>query len=242
MKIMEYNLQSGKNYEEKRERNYDFSLNVIKAEAPDIVGLCEVGKQPSGVFGAYPLECEVDKYLGEALGMYSYYGISTYFDGFGYGNALLSKHPIKSAKTVIIPDVPTEERIPGRYYETRSILAAELDVPGGLTVLVSHFGLVDAERKNAIDTLMPLISEAKGTVIFMGDLNIGHNDPLLSPVYEKLNEAGRDLGELLLTFPSDEPKQKIDYIFVSKELKILSQKTIRTRASDHVPYVVEIDF
>ena len=152
MKIMEYNIMSGRNNEEIYARNYDCSLEVIRSENPDIVGICEVGRQPSDIFPAYDLDCEISEYFGRELNMDAYHGVAEYFSGYAYGVAILSKYPIKSAKTVKVPDVT--DRKPGGYYESRCLAVCELDYPGGLTVIVSHFGLVHEERMNAVDTLL----------------------------------------------------------------------------------------
>ena len=239
IKVMEYNIQSGRNNDVPYVRDYDLALNVIKDQMPDIIGLCEVGKQASHIFPKYDIDCEIVEYYAKELGMYGYFGPSVYFDGEGYGNALLSKFPIKSSKKIVIPDV--ERTDPTKYYETRSVSVVELDVEGGLTVLVSHFGLADEERKNAIKTVCDILDNINTPVIFMGDLNMGCNDNNLDSIFERLNEVC-ERNNIPLTIPSDNPKYKIDYIFISKEFKAESVYTLQTRASDHIPYVAELDF
>ena len=60
--------------------------------------------------------------------------------------------------------------------------------------------------------------------------------------YERLNEVSGENKNVPLTFPSDNLKYKIDYIFTSDELRVKSFKNIQTRVSDHVPYVAEVEF
>ena len=43
------------------------------------------------------------------------------------------------------------------------------------------------------------------------------------------------------TFPSDKPVEKIDYIFVSRDIKVLSAYVPEIIASDHRPLVAEIE-
>jgi endonuclease/exonuclease/phosphatase family metal-dependent hydrolase len=44
----------------------------------------------------------------------------------------------------------------------------------------------------------------------------------------------------LLSFPSDAPDRKIDYIFVSKDVEVLTADIPAIVASDHRPHTAEI--
>jgi endonuclease/exonuclease/phosphatase family metal-dependent hydrolase len=48
-------------------------------------------------------------------------------------------------------------------------------------------------------------------------------------------------GKGLLTFPSDAPKIKLDYVFVSKDIKVKSVAVPTDIVSDHFPFVAEIE-
>ena len=62
------------------------------------------------------------------------------------------------------------------YYETRCVLRARIAVAGGITVLVSHFGLAQSEKRNAVAKVLELLKEETGPVILMGDFNMEPND------------------------------------------------------------------
>ena len=100
LKVATYNIWSGRNNVEPQTRNYDWTAEVISEIAPDVIGLQEVSKQPCSGFSAYDIEEDVPEYLGKKLGMYSYFAPAIINNSYGYGNALLSKYPIKSAKNV----------------------------------------------------------------------------------------------------------------------------------------------
>ena len=100
MKIMTFNTQHCLNYLEQR-IDFDVMANAILTCDPDIVGLNEMrGK------GDDPEYTEQVKILAEKTGMpYYYFAPAISFEGGGpYGNGFLSKIPILSAETVIIPD------------------------------------------------------------------------------------------------------------------------------------------
>ncbi len=68
LKLMTYNVQSGKNDEDITERNYDYCACVIESLNPDIIGLNELGRHAHGEsFPKLELGCEPDEYLGKKL-------------------------------------------------------------------------------------------------------------------------------------------------------------------------------
>ena len=105
LKVMSYNIQSGRNYGDVLTRGYDWQIEVIKNAMPDILGVQEMGKHPSAGFPLYPIEGNPTDYFAKELGMYSYFAQAILVGGkYPYGNAIFSKYPIKNAKTVMIPD------------------------------------------------------------------------------------------------------------------------------------------
>ena len=237
MIIMTYNVQSGWNNETKRERNYDCACSVIREAAADIVGLNEVGNKPIDGIPSH------SGYMGEKLGMEDFFAPAFVNRGYPYGNALLSKYPIKAKKRISIPDPP---RVKRGYYETRCMYECTVDTElGEISVLGSHFGLVGEERANAVKTVADTIDRIKleapdRHIIFMGDLNMEPDDPLLAPIFSRMTEVTFSLGTEEYTSPSDSPRHKIDYIFISDGVKAESAGIINTRASDHFPIVARI--
>ena len=256
LKVATYNTQSGRSNDAVSVRNYDSIVRVLQEVNADIVGLQEVGKHPTAGFPEYIMEGEPTEYIAEKLQANSYFAQAEFFYGkYPYGNSLITKYPITSAKTVLIPD--PVERVDNGYYQTRSILVAELDICGGVTVLVSHFGLMPEEKKNAVETALKLINEIKTPILLMGDLNMTADDEILAPLFQALQDTVNGAKEPF-TWPSNMEKEvgdyeakikeisnrsqagrKIDYIFASKNFKVENVEVVQTRASDHMPYVVD---
>ena len=82
------------------------------------------------------------------------------------------------------------------------------------------------------------ISEEK--CILMGDFNITPDDPLLVPISSRMYDTANCFTRELLSFPSDKPEIKIDYIFTSRDIKVLSADIPADVVSDHRPYIAVI--
>ncbi len=226
MKLMSFNTQHCLNFLE-QSVDYEIMAKAILDMDADVVGLNEMFN--GGGF------CEQTKKLAELTGIENYYFAKAIDDTEGpYGNGILSKIPFKSVETVIIPD-PNPKK-PGGWYETRCILKAELE--NGLRVLATHFGLERDEQENAVKAVLEHIRDEK--CILMGDFNVEPTDELLNPIRERLIDASLGLCENKLSFPSDKPRIKIDYIFVSRDIKVVSADIPNIVASDHRPHVAEI--
>jgi endonuclease/exonuclease/phosphatase family metal-dependent hydrolase len=118
------------------------------------------------------------------------------------------------------------------------LLKAKLD--GGITVLVIHFGLNSDEQKNAVKTVLENIEKDK--CILMGDFNVTPTSVVLSPITKVMQDTASFLSEQKFSFPSDNPRIKIDYIFVSKDVKVVSAEIPADIVSDHLPYIAKMDF
>ena len=76
----------------------------------------------------------------------------------------------------------------------------------------------------------------------MGDFNVTPDNPVLEPIRAKMLDTYTFVEGEKLSFPSDNPTIKIDYIFVSHDLKVLSADIPEVIASDHRPHVAEIEW
>lgn len=229
MKIMTFNTQHCLNFVE-RFIDFDLMAKVINDSGADIVGLNEMRGQ-----GSAPKYTDQTGKLGELTGLTPYFGQAIGYDGVKpYGNGLLSRLPILKAETIIIPD-PVEKTGP-KNYETRALLKATLE--GGITVLVTHFGLNVDEEELAVKTILENMEPEK--CILMGDFNVEPDDPILDPLRKVFKDAADLIPGPALTFPSDAPIKKIDYILVTPDVEILGAEVPPIVASDHFPHTAEV--
>lgn len=232
LRIMSFNTQHCLNFLT-RKIDFDSVADAVRGVGAHIVGLNEM--RGAGTDPEYTAQTEI---LAEKLGYYSFFAKAIDVKGSNpYGNGLLSKYPILSAEVIPIPD-PVIRAYNG-YYESRCVLKARIDVPGGIvTVLVSHFGLNPDEQKNAVETVIGAMDAR--SCIFMGDLNVTPEDSVLLPIRDKLFDTAELFGGKLLSFPSDEPDRKIDYIFTTRDVSVTEADIPEIVVSDHRPHLAVI--
>ncbi len=213
--------------------DYDLMAKTIVDQGADIVGLNEM-------FGDGPLVDEFHQVakLSEKTGLkYWYFAEALLICGHSpYGNGLLSRYPIVKAETVMVPD--PEVKAYSELYETRAVLKATLE--NGLTVLVTHFGLNLDEHENAVQTVLNNLAPEK--CVLMGDFNVTPDSALLLPIRDRMMDTADLFAEPLLSFPSDKPDRKIDYIFVSRDLTVTQADIPNVVASDHRPHTAVLEF
>jgi len=251
LKLMTYNIWGGKSFEEhlsgipEAECNRDCALvaEVIKNTGADIVALNEV------------FNCE--KFGNQAeqiakLAGYEYFWFDPAFmnpalSGF-YGNALLSKYPITSVNKTRI-----EAETGVRLAEQRTVLCATIDCDGmALDVIVSHFGLVEAEKVRAVDAVLKFAKGSDHKCIFMGDLNSTRDTVHVERLREVLR-ASNDGDEEIMTWPVEPiPPQfytyntplygrQIDYIFVGEGIRAMKTEAVYSLASDHKALCADVE-
>ena len=230
--IMSYNTQHCLNFIT-RKIDFDIIADTIKKCEADIIGLQEIRDESQDP--DYQAQAKI---IAHKLGYpYYYFAEAIRFQGINpYGNAIISRYPILSAETILIPD-PEFRKYDG-YYETRCLLKAIFDVGHGLNVLVSHFGLNPDEQENAVETILSNLSEEH--CVLMGDFNMEPDNPILNPITQILHDTANDFSTPKSSFPSDVPTAKIDYIFVSNDLKVQCADIPEIISSDHRPHIATI--
>ena len=232
LKIMSYNVLHCENYITKK-IDIDAFADVIRTSGADIIGLNEI--RGKGIIPGYTAQA---KALAERLGYHFYFARAIFVGGTSpYGNALLSRYPIKSAETVMIPD--PETRNGTHRYETRCLLKARIDVGDGLNIVVTHFGLNPEEQINAVKTVCDNLPSER--CVLMGDFNATPENPVLDCIKERLYDTAALFDCKKLSFPSDKPEIKIDYMFTTKDISVLSADIPEIVLSDHRPYISVVE-
>jgi endonuclease/exonuclease/phosphatase family metal-dependent hydrolase len=196
---------------------------VIEELGADIVGLQEVDAR-------YHVEDGDDQaeYLAGATGMTAVSGPALVRHRGTYGNAVLTRWPVKEVRRV-------EIGVTGR--EPRAVLDTDIDVAGfDVRVIVTHFGLRNSERRRQTQMLMSMLGPRRhGCTVLLGDFNewapIGHT---LRQLHAAL---GRSRG--VRSFPSWLPVLALDRIWVHPASALARLEAHRSRlaarASDHLP-------
>ena len=204
-------------------------IATLKAERADVICLQEVWASDSGV--------DQVASLAAAIGFHHARTPAPFFEGFSFGNAVLSRWPILDAQTHVLPDAN------GRPSH-RSVLATTIDAPfGPLQALSTHleFRFDRSEtRQTQTRALARIVAEFRNDpnnsfpVVIGGDFNaLPHSDEMrhlfgaAQPELENLifhdSWAMAGDGSPGNTWSSDNPhlvdatwpNRRIDYILVS---------------------------
>ncbi|MHB8109929.1 MAG: endonuclease/exonuclease/phosphatase family protein [Syntrophorhabdaceae bacterium] len=211
---------------------------IIAGMNPDIVALQEldVGLSRTGrVDQADLIASELDMY-------FHFHPSLTIHDG-RYGNAILSRYPIRLVKAGGLPSRRKEPR--------RGALWVEVTMHGHkIQVINTHLGLTPVRRRTQSVTLMGpewLGNErCVAPVILCGDMNSMPG----SYVHHIFSRNMTDAQNLLpgnhrprRTWPSISPFLRLDHVFLSKGILVKNVRTPRSMdskmASDHLPLLVE---
>jgi endonuclease/exonuclease/phosphatase family metal-dependent hydrolase len=210
---------------------------VIEQFNPDVVALQELD-----VFRKRSEHEDQAKIIAEILEMDHFFAPAIVLENEKYGDAILSRLPMKHIKTDILPGY-----IEGSRREPRGALWVEIQV--GLKkvqVITTHLGLTFAERQLQIDALLSeswLESEqCPENIIFCGDLNFSSRSKLYKQCLRHLDEISAVAGPPG-TYCGRYPFIRIDHVFYRGRLNAQSSLVGDTDwariASDHRPLIVD---
>ncbi|MEJ6951615.1 endonuclease/exonuclease/phosphatase family protein [Natronospora cellulosivora (SeqCode)] len=216
LKVMNYNIRQGLGMDDKLD--LDRIAKVIEDSNADIISLNEVDHRlPRSRF-----QNQIE-YLAEKLDMNYVFGPNLKTRTGSYGNAILSKYPLKN---VVNHSLPTREDI-----EARGVLEAEVTLSTGkdINIFSTHFTPSYIERPKQLAWTNDYLKSLENPYIFMGDLNMEF------PVINNQESLMADFK----TFPAIEPTHGIDHIFTNLSFDLVDKYVIDTPASDHLPVVAK---
>ncbi len=228
LKVMSYNIHYGVGMDD--QRDLERIAAIISAEAPDLVGLQEIGNKAMA-----------DE-LSRLTGMPAVFGPSKGSDD-AYGDAILSKHPLEWVGNVALPTASSS-----RY----QAMAVDADVSAlygtGAKVrfINTHFDWTDSigsqeSRRASVNVIeRGLCDELPKLAILAGDLNA---QPGSLPLTD-LDQVGWHLsllGQPMATHGAPNPTQQIDYVLLRPQSnwRILDVRVLdEPVASGHYPVVL----
>jgi endonuclease/exonuclease/phosphatase family metal-dependent hydrolase len=233
--------------------------NTVPIDGPNAVRvdkvaalLIEIGYEIVGLNEVYEKGPD-DRYCDQAPKLAKLCGAKDYVFGLGkefewkdiIGNAVLSKYPIVGQEIIPVPAPTEEERNPEEksWYEDRVIVKTTIDVGQKIDFISTHFGLNRLEQQRMIAALLKIIDNEDKPFVLCGDFNALPESDILSPLFERLQSAAKETGKQQdFTWASYDPQRTLDYIFLSKEFKVLEFEVVKTVLSDHLPLraVVEL--
>jgi endonuclease/exonuclease/phosphatase family metal-dependent hydrolase len=226
VRVMSYNLHFG--FDVEGWSDLEATARAIEASGAEVVGLQEVSRGWY-VNGSTDMLAWLQRRLRMPYARFA--GASDPI----WGNAVLSRYPIVASQVVRLP----REGVPLR----RNALRVELDLGAGrrLRVVVTHLHHLEGPdgtrvRLAQLPRLLDAVAGRPATVL-MGDVNAEPGSAEVALVRRAgLTDAftaggGGPADEL--TWPSDRPNRRIDYIWLSGDLAATGFVATTSTASDH---------
>ncbi|MCM8526553.1 MAG: hypothetical protein NE327_08565, partial [Lentisphaeraceae bacterium] len=159
------------------------------------------------------------------------YGKAMDYDGGQYGEAVLSKYPIKAVKNYPLPAE--------KGAEPRAALTVLVNIPGTETeylFIATHLDHLKKETNRIMqaERLNEIMASHKGHYIIAGDMNAEPDSKTMKILSEKAVFTPKE--KHLPTYSSDKPKIKIDWIGTDKSAK---WKLLESYTADKVPNAPE---
>ena len=197
----------------------DALVEVVRAAAPDVVGLQE---PPRGPWGRRRLRTFARRA-----------GLRVAVGGRGARTTALLVAP-----GVVVADARAH-RLRWRVGRTRrGFAAARVD---GVAIVVLHLALHPAERAGHLGAILGELAATTGPRVVVGDLNELPGGPTWVRLTGELRDA---VDPPRPTFTAARPRRRLDAVLVSPELHVISSQVpdgdAARRASDHLPVVVDL--
>lgn len=214
---------------------------VISRHAPDIVALQELDMHRERTGGI-----DQPHMIAQRLEMLYHFHPNLCVEEERYGNAILSRFPIRLIQAQRLPPLNHESK-----WEPRGALWVALDCEGRPVHFINtHLGLRKKERLQQVRALLgeEWIEKAlnQGAVVLAGDLNALPNSTIYRRLTQHLRDVQTDLKDHkpLPTWFSQCPVGRIDHVFVSAGIEVVNIKVSKTAmdkvASDHLPLIVDL--
>lgn len=230
VRVMTYDLNNG--FNTKGKLNIEEIAQVIENNNPDIVALQEVSR-------GWVINGRLDMlaWLSQRLHMPYVFGPTA--DQFA-GNAILSRYPILAYSREDLPS--SGLLIPS------SLILALIEVGENERFKVITTDLYDAHEDVTLRLLEAesivafLNGISSGRIVFLGSINAEPDSGEIRTLHQtQLMDAAANIDqELVYTFASDNPQQRIDYIWTSYDLQATDVQVPLSTASDHMPVVAVI--
>lgn len=239
LRVATYNVHGCRGTD--RRRSEHRIAEVIAVLDVDVIGLQELdlNRRRSG---------RVDQaaVIAERLGWHCYFHPAFRAGDEQFGNAILSRFPMRLRQAAALPSVMTR-----LCPESRAAIWMEIDTRNGtVQVMNTHLGLGRRERL----TQAQLLAGPKwvgrlatdDALILLGDFNSMPGSPPLELLGQHLRATRALLAtsSRLATFPTRSPLLALDHILVNDRLRVTSVTVFRNEvarvASDHFPLVADL--
>ncbi|MDP3072487.1 MAG: endonuclease/exonuclease/phosphatase family protein [Opitutaceae bacterium] len=231
LRVMSYNIHHAEGLDGKLD--LERIAQVITDAKADLVGLQEVDR---GV--ARTQQRDLPAELARLTGLTVQFDKNIAHQGGDYGNAVLTRFPIKRASNTHLKSFANGEQ--------RGVQQVVLDVHGReVLFLNTHLDARrdPAEREHSATELRAIVQAAGAMpVILVGDFNAAPDAKAIATVREFLTDAWTVVSkEPGFTIPVKKPNKRIDFIWITPaSITPVQMNVPYSEASDHLPIVAEL--
>lgn len=228
VRLMTYNLHNGFNTD--GDLDLEALTLVIEEANPDIVVLQEISR-------GWLISGRTDMldWLSQRLDMPYVSGPT---EGALWGSAVLSRFPVIESGNYELP--------PRDLFLRRGYLSVRFDIGEGkvLNVIATHLHHLEEDsaiRQQQVPVILDAWNNQEYTVI-TGDMN-ARPDTREMAMFRDAGLTDVMAGAVPpegFTFRSSAPYERIDYIWITPDLKVNNAGVINSTASDHLPVIVEL--
>ncbi len=246
LRVVSYNVLGGRNPDGAHDLNR--VAGIIRALNPDVVALQEVDVRTKRFHGR-----DLPSELAMLTGMRALFAEAMPFSGGSYGEAVLTRLPVKSHKEHLLPARANSE--PRAALEVLCRLHAGTDAPR-LRFIATHLDHQDAEDDRLMQAakLLELFHDpVSPPSLLAGDFNAAPDSASLRQLQPKWTLTWPE-GRAPATWPAIKSHQAIDHVFSAGPWKVrraitaleafpgdADWKAKIEAASDHLPIVVELE-
>jgi endonuclease/exonuclease/phosphatase family metal-dependent hydrolase len=215
---------------------------LINESRADIVGLQEVDQCCRRSDGIH-----VPAKLAELTKMEVYFGRTIGIEGGSYGNAILSRFPIKSTTNIPFQEIRDSQSCnssaeTSTASERRCAIKAVIDVDGRELLFINTH--LDHKKEDLRLSSIPKLRQMCCGIptVIVGDFNAEPDSKTIGLVKQFMHDAFSQAGqeENPVTMSSKGKGKCIDYIFISDSITTTAVRTIATDASDHCAVYAEL--
>lgn len=194
--------------------------------------------------------------LIEALGYQSHYFVTLTEESFVMGDGIFSKYHIISRAVEYThrgKDLPNYDN--AYADEPRAYLEAKVNLDEkNLTIGTTHLSysprfIPNPARQKEDEKFVSLVSNNHKRFVFTGDFNALPEGKLVQTLLGQFRHAGPNFSRKTWTtkpftydgFEANTLDWRLDYVFVTPDIKVLSSKIIQTDYSDHLPVLTTLE-
>jgi endonuclease/exonuclease/phosphatase family metal-dependent hydrolase len=228
LRIMSYNLHNG--FDAYGKLDMETLAQVIENNQPDIVALQEISR-------GWLISGRVDMllWLSHRLGMPYVSGPTS--DAF-WGSAILSRYPIIQSQTYELP--------PRNLFLLRGYTYAQIDLGQNrsINIIATHFHHVGEDSDIRFIQSQALVDfwKKQDNTIILGDFNAEPDSQEIGKLFAAglVDSLAAKNDSTVYTYHASNLYQRIDYIWLSADLKVIESFVIDSTASDHRPVMAVI--